>query len=267
MSQKKFVNWIKRHWKTLLLVLSAIVLLAANLCVLFFVRSEDNRGAWLTLFSGWVSGIATIALGVIAVVQNKKYKEENDSFMQRLKEENEALITRQTNQTVFNNIMNRRCNFIETVKQRLLSFIKDFDFRKVTLWLTELYVERNNTSMVLDDTTCAVKIQNFYKELEVESNDLLQFIINDWYQCEQKDQMVSSIKQYVEAVIIASPKDYSNIRASVENINKNCYNKFLELLEIKNKYITWLDIDFNMTLTTKTGDIEFIKSHYGYYQE
>ena len=34
---------------------------------------------------------------------------------------------------------------------------------------------------------------------------------------------------------------------------------FLELQRLKNKYISWLDVDLNMILTTKSGDLDFIK--------
>ena len=254
----------KNTW--ILLIVVGSVLCVINIVLACIFRGADGANIFAAI-SGWVSGIATIILGVIAVVQNKKYKQENDSFMQRIKEENEALITRQTNQTIFNNIMNQRCNFVETAKHRLHTFIKDFDFRKVTLWLAELQVESNNANLVIDDTSSAALIQHYYKDIAVECSDLLQFIKNDWYKSEVKGRMYDVVKDYVETMILLQPKNYSQIQTTIKQITAQCAQKFEELIKTKNEYITWLDVDFNMTLTTKTGDIDFVKSHYSYHPE
>lgn len=76
-------NWIKKWWKTIALILLAIAVFIGNICVLHFVDESNSQSAWLTLISGWVSGIATIILGIIAVVQNMKYKKENDISLEK----------------------------------------------------------------------------------------------------------------------------------------------------------------------------------------
>lgn len=67
------------------LITISTVLFIGNVIVLICLKG-DSQSAWLTLISGWVSGISTIVLGIIAVWQNSKYKQENDSF---LKEQND----------------------------------------------------------------------------------------------------------------------------------------------------------------------------------
>lgn len=64
----------KKFYKSLWfwLIVAGVLLLVANILVLVLVK-DIWQSAWLTLISGWVSGIATIILGLIAVAQNKKY--------------------------------------------------------------------------------------------------------------------------------------------------------------------------------------------------
>ena len=75
MKKNKAICWIKNNWKTLLFVILALAFLAGNICVLCFVDIENNQGAWLTLISGWVSGVATLIVGVIAFGQSRKYEQ------------------------------------------------------------------------------------------------------------------------------------------------------------------------------------------------
>lgn len=66
------------------LLVGAIVLGIAAFIVniVLAARSDNNNEANIyTAISGWVSGVATIILGVIAVIQNKLYKQENDRYL------------------------------------------------------------------------------------------------------------------------------------------------------------------------------------------
>ena len=73
--KNRFVNWIKAHKLIIILIFLAVVLLAGNICILLFLKTETNQGAWLTLFGGWVSGVATLVVGIIAFWQSHKYEQ------------------------------------------------------------------------------------------------------------------------------------------------------------------------------------------------
>lgn len=75
MSKKpcKIVSWFKRQWKGIILVLFGIVLLVGNICVLIYVTEDKGQSSWLTLISGWISGVATLIVGLIAFWQNNKF--------------------------------------------------------------------------------------------------------------------------------------------------------------------------------------------------
>ena len=72
MKNKRIQRWFNSFWLTILLLFVAIGIFIGNICVLVYVEG-NAQSAWLTLISGWVSGVATVILGVIAVVQNKNY--------------------------------------------------------------------------------------------------------------------------------------------------------------------------------------------------
>lgn len=263
MNNKRIQRWFKSNWLTILLLSVAVAIFIGNICVLVYVDGNE-QSAWLTLYSGWVSGIATVILGVIAVIQNKNYKNENDSFLQRQKEEYATLITQQTNCTIFNNIMNQRCNYIERIKERLQNFITNFNFRKITLWLGELQVEATS-NRPCDDSSQGALIGHFIDNMVVEYFDLLQLIKNDWLKSDYNTKAQEAISEYVEKILdIKSKLNYFEIPKYIKQFNEECMPLLLNLLKAKNEYIQWLDVDFNMVLTTKSGDIDFVKKYYSY---
>ena len=68
--------------KIILAVCLTSVAMIVNFILAIFFHGESGANIFTTV-SGWVSGIATIVLGVIAIKINAKYKEENDTFLQK----------------------------------------------------------------------------------------------------------------------------------------------------------------------------------------
>lgn len=68
-------TFLKKYWCFVLLVIMGLVGCIINITLSFIVKNNSNI---FTAVSGWVSGIATIILGIIAVWQNKQYKSQND---------------------------------------------------------------------------------------------------------------------------------------------------------------------------------------------
>ncbi len=68
--------------KIILAICCTIIAMIINFIVAIVFHGENGANIFTTV-SGWVSGIATIALGVIAIKINAKYKEENDDFLKK----------------------------------------------------------------------------------------------------------------------------------------------------------------------------------------
>lgn len=71
---KNKTEFYKRWW------FWVIIILALLLNVGFALLSPSNNANIFTAVSGWISAIATIVLGCIAVWQNKRYKELSDDM-------------------------------------------------------------------------------------------------------------------------------------------------------------------------------------------
>lgn len=79
--------FFKHYWIPVLCALIAITIFVGNVLVLCLLDEKD-QSAWLTLYSGWVSGVATFLIGLIAAIQSRNYKHENDTFeLQQLQKE------------------------------------------------------------------------------------------------------------------------------------------------------------------------------------
>lgn len=74
-------------------IILAILLCVGNILLAHF--KKDVGSNIFTAVSGWVSGVATIILGVIAVVQNRKYKVENDRYLKEQRQINDYNIQEQ----------------------------------------------------------------------------------------------------------------------------------------------------------------------------
>lgn len=68
-------NFLKRNWLWIILIIIAFTGCAFNITYSCKIDTNSNL---FTAISGWVSGIATIILGIIAVWQNKQYQCQSD---------------------------------------------------------------------------------------------------------------------------------------------------------------------------------------------
>ena len=71
--------------KQIIIVVLLSVAVIVNI-VLAIIFHGDSGANIFTAVSGWISGIATIVLGVIALVVNEKYKKDNDNFILKQEE-------------------------------------------------------------------------------------------------------------------------------------------------------------------------------------
>ena len=249
---KKF---IKKHWAFILISISILVCILNLVFASIFYNAAPNV---FTAISGWVSGIATIVLGCIAFWQNRQYKKDSDELM-----------AKQYDYEVFRHIVDKREKFIEDIKSRLYQFCDRFNIRKITLLLAEMQVLYNeNPNRPFNEAKQAVYILQFSEELSLDYVDLKQMIIDDWCKGPYTDDLIKTIdKYYIELQTDLRNLDYSSISNTIKSFNEKYSGLFLDVLEQKNKYISWLDVDLNNILTTKSGDLNFIKEHYSYVKE
>jgi len=73
-----------------IIIFSAILLIFFTVNLLSAIFGNDTsattKSLVLTVISGWLSCIATLAVGIMAYLQSKKYKEESDQYEKRLED-------------------------------------------------------------------------------------------------------------------------------------------------------------------------------------
>lgn len=74
---------MKKSNKIVIISCVSIVCVANIISTVIWKEELLQYANLFTAISGWVSGIATIILGYIAISQNKRYKEENDEFTEK----------------------------------------------------------------------------------------------------------------------------------------------------------------------------------------
>lgn len=73
---------MKRKTKIYFLITATILVMIVNLTLSIIFRGDSGANIFTTI-SGWVSGVATIVLGLIALWVNAQYKNENDIYLEK----------------------------------------------------------------------------------------------------------------------------------------------------------------------------------------
>ena len=68
-------KWIRKWWFWSGV---ALLLFCGNILYAIFAPESDLKVSLLTTFSGWISGIATIVIGIIAALQSQKYNKDRE---------------------------------------------------------------------------------------------------------------------------------------------------------------------------------------------
>ena len=108
-----------------------------------FVYPKDYSNVF-TSISGWVSGIATAVLGIIAVVQNERYEKDNQIYLEEQRKIQQQIVEENKKQNAFtirmsyyNEISEYYCSIRDDL-QSLLSKNLTLDLKKTVLDYCEL---------------------------------------------------------------------------------------------------------------------------------
>lgn len=146
--------------------------------VLSIIFRGENGANIFTTISGWVSGIATIVLGLIAIRINAKYKKENDDFLFKQEEmfwknEKKCIVELYREQVVkcYNDFS--KLNFAEILSQLIANETKlEAPLYQFAI-LSKIKNEKHNLFFVL--TICKYYF-NYKKELFVSYDEYLSLL-------------------------------------------------------------------------------------------
>lgn len=218
---KKF---ILKHWSSLLLLTLMIVSCILNITFSCITNTHANL---FTALSGWVSGIATIILGLIAVWQSKQYKEHNDK--------NNILINLKTEFTCMDELYNK---FIEKFDSAVLIYnIDKYHSTHSNMYLDNVAYFQINLSKVEAQIIMKIATQTYYKKSNLskfmtEYYEIIKkadHIFND--QIIKQSEMNSFIDTFEKVVTefklyLSNFGEFYNrcLSDSLSNINKNLNN-------------------------------------------
>lgn len=195
----------KKFYKNLWfwLIIGGALLFVANILVLVLVK-DARQSAWLTFISGWVSGFATIALGLIAFWQNKRYKIENDVFLNEQQRINSELAQEQSNllwrKSQYDIYKSYRDEYLENEKEFIKYSVSEISFQIIG---TDNQLRATANTHIIE------------KCIRSNITRLLAFLIENNFYCEDKEKLYNSVSTYLKKL----DEFYPLLQKSITNVN------------------------------------------------
>lgn len=246
----------KKHnvFKILLIALAVIIflMLVANITLVFF---EDKISSNVfTIFSGWVSGFATLAVGIIAAMQSKKYNDSNAKFLE------DSLMLEKCKSIVAN-----REKYVENFILLYSDFKKQY---KVSIVSNEQDLRRvSHLSTTKEKLTTLIALQ--IGEFVHWDITFITCIRLDPMKSWQKDLALEAMKKYQQDLKSISKMidnlDNKDITATkIDEINKISIDYYGKILSALDKYYVFLVENMNQTLFKKYNDYEYLIANYSF---
>ena len=167
-----------------LIVIGSLLFVANMVCSIIF-RGENGANIF-TAISGWVSGIATVILGIIAVVQNKSYKEENDRVLQKQSEENVKFIASQKDIAWRNTQYQLLTLYLSTLNKHS-EIAKQYGFGKIHNDIISLPVCAQSFTTIIYEKNILVD----------ELTAVKSFLLSSKYYIDNKEELYNSCLEYL----------------------------------------------------------------------
>lgn len=228
----KLCNWIKKWWKAILIIVLGIAFFVGNLCVLLCVKDLNKQSALLTFFSGWVSGIATIILGAIAIEQNRKYKEENDEVELSIRQREWRIEQKESIKLYLDGIVS------------IYNEIQTYQYSKI---IDEcIYKLHESPNTIID--------MAYYHKLRCLYDKLIYTAINYPYYFDGTEELCAQCHIYISDLVI----QLNNLEEKIENGDaeflEELYDKYSELMEKFNSYISMIRVFIVSKMTNETPE-------------
>ena len=236
------------------IIVSAIVggvLFLVNLIIPIFWAKENVTQIIVAVISGWVSGVATLFIGVIAACQTRKYNDSNELFLKKQfeLEKNKTLIQ-------------SRLLFVDNLKKAWNAFRDSANPAKVL----------SKTLLIKSSSLSAAEIKKatFHTILEHQLinrayfSNLKTVIDCDYKDSVEKNETLKVLAEYRDLFNSvmgdgAKNKDPKALQSDCLNVLKD---KYLELVKTIDGYVFMCDSDINDSIANKSDDSAYLSSSY-----
>lgn len=171
------------------LIVGGSILCITNIVLSCIFRGTDGANIF-TAISGWVSGVSTIILGVIAVVQNKQYKDENDRVLLKQSEENSKFSESQKDISWRNAQFQLFTLYLNTLNKHIGAF-SQYNFGKIHNDILALEVNSENYVTIICEKNVLIS----------ELTSLKNFLLSSRYCCFEKEDMFNTCSEYLDKTI------------------------------------------------------------------
>ncbi len=212
---KKF---FKKHWITIAIIFS-VLLCAVNILLSCLYTSQGAN--IFTAISGWVSGIATIILGVIAVVQSKRY-----AFLSMKKE-------------LKDEIFNEEKEFAALIG----NLIRYSTLTKMLKYLVVIEGNQEVSSLQYKMEVDSTKDQYMFSAVQIQ---LFKYINSTMSSLVNKIQVMISFFNNEYKVAVEHIGNYELLNKDIENITKNALEWINEMVKLRNSTFTEFTMKRNL---------------------
>ena len=228
-------------WWIRLLIIAAILLVLNTIYAIW--GCDNNKSNMLTLISGWVSGIATVFIGVIAFKQNKKYKADSEDSLEKQYQFETAKL-----------VLNNRSSFVQELKTQLKTFLNDYSCYSLIQKVQEIVSLDNPTFKSVQQNHLELEVRFYFETITVQCRRLIEAVNNDTIEGKEK------------SVVIETLLKYGNECEKSKSFNLNCLKQnvlpeYDKLVETISKYFNELDLDLEHSLKN-IRDYTYLVTHY-----
>ena len=240
---KKIKDKKKQNFRWWPFLIVAVSILLFNVAYAIW-GSGPNKSNMLTLISGWVSGIATAFIGVIAFVQNKRYKVDSDDSIEKQYQFETAKL-----------ILNRRVSYIQESKEQIRQLTDVFNCRELLHKTQEIATLNNPTIKTVQQNHIEFEVKAFYDSVGFKCKQVIKVLDSDGINSDEKSIIKRAIQYYVNAC-------ETNPSFNQSVVQKYILPVYDELVEAAVGYFAFLEADIHNSLA-RIRDYEFVIDHYG----
>lgn len=249
---------MKRKKITPLIALALIALgiacVVMNFVLVFcWIKGVTDQALVATIISGWVSGISTLLVGIIALLQTKKYNDLNDKFVKK-----------QYSLDKCRAILQSRILFVDNLKRCAEKYMKNCNPSFMELGLANVSSNPSGTSYYIEARRC---ITNYLIQLKMCHSELMHVIELDYNNSEQRNRVMQSLGSFFDVFISAVDTD-EKIDSASSDINRfmsslldsmRINELYAEVEKAISSYVVHSDMDINEAVFYKNDDAEYLE--------
>ena len=235
-------------------IISFAVLCALNFIFPLIYIAEPNTPIIVSIISGWVSGLSTLAVGIVAFLQSKKYNDSNNEFVKKQFELEQAKA-----------IVNSRILFVDNLKKAWKEFVENVN--PAVLANSIMILNNDISGQIVYDKAIKLIVESTFI-VNSNCNNLLNQIELDFLDSDEKTKLKDYVSNY-KAKFLSYFEDKNNTLKMATDLNVlfdfvlNHFGKmFLDINKVGNEYIIRSDYDINFSINYKIDNIEYLKKNY-----